>query len=105
MFCTYGEWSEAIMGAAEQVVGHTQSIAKPPWMVDNQLRIRELAEEKRKAFNSGNRELYKRVRNKSRSEMRKMLNSWWRQQAEEIQRAADRHDHRGVFEGSRTLGR
>ena len=72
--------------------------------MEAQQEIKASAETKRKAYLSGNKTEYRKARNETKKEMRRLLNNWWRKKSEEVQEAANNNDARGMYDGLKTLG-
>ena len=96
-------WTAAVREAGEEVLGHKPNRTRPQWQTDNSQRIQQISDEKREAFQSGDRERYRQACKTARRKMRAILNEWWNDQAKQIQEAEDRHDTKGVFDGVRGL--
>jgi len=101
---TFKEWATIVRKSAEEVVGSKESVKKPQWQLDYQEEIKEIAQRKRAAFLSGDKAAYKRARNKSKRDMKRLLNKWWRTKADEIEDAAIKHDTRAMYDGLRNIG-
>jgi ribonuclease HI len=101
---TYGEWSQAVTTAAATTLGFKKQNNRPDWQLENQTRIKELTDAKRLAFQANDHEAYKKVRNKCKTELRKMLNEWWAKQAEEMEESMDKHDLQGFYDKARKMG-
>ena len=106
----YELWSHGLRRCAETSLGFVKANQRPQWQLDNQAALAALSCKKQEAFrrrNSGASAFqeYKEVCKDNRKQVRRILNTWWATQAEEIQQAVNRKDPNHQYQGFKQLRR
>ena len=83
---------------------------RPQWQKDNQQRLKQLSEERRRAFaefqqkqTDEARRAYRQVCNKNRKSVRRMVAKWWDNRLHDMEVAAEHGDSRALHQGVKGL--
>ncbi|CAI9743516.1 development 2-like [Octopus vulgaris] len=106
----WNQLKETIITACEETIG--RKIRKhQDWFDDNDEALKELIDQKRKAFislqndpkSATKRESLKKCKSAVERTTRNLKNQWWRHKSREIQKLADVNDTRGFFKATKEI--
>eukprot|EP00973_Karenia_brevis_P007621 1036330-Karenia_brevis.AAC.1 len=98
--------------AGQSCLGLQDKQRRPEWQTINRTTLMKLSQNRRLAYERfrarpgvSTKKSFRAACKRNRAAVARMINEWWAEQAEDIQKSANKHDISAVFAGVRQLSR